>query len=210
MKTTKSLLFIILIVGTFVTFVINKTPQKNSVPKEYISAQQFLDDSFKLAQSIFESGYKPTFLIALWRGGSQVGIAITEYFEYKNMPIENHLAVRVSAYNHDQLKPTAKVFNLDDVVKTLTPDDTLLIVDDVVDTGTSIQALLKEIQTLCGDNTPRQIKIASTYYKPNSAIIIPDFYVRKTNHWLVFPHELHGLSIDEIRQTKGEEISKTL
>ncbi|MFT7532705.1 MAG: hypothetical protein ACI9FD_003738, partial [Gammaproteobacteria bacterium] len=32
---------------------------------------------------------------------------------------------------------------------------------------------------------------------------VPDFYLHETDHWLVFPHELKGLSDEEINQNKG-------
>jgi len=31
---------------------------------------------------------------------------------------------------------------------------------------------------------------------------VPDYYVRATNSWLVFPHELHGLTHEEILGNK--------
>lgn len=200
----------LLIAATGITLVINKTPQGNAVKKEYIGAQQFLEDSFRLAQQIFDSGFKPTFLIALWRGGAQVGITATEYFAYKNSPIKNHFAVRVSAYNHNQLTSTVRVFGLESIAKIITRNDRLLLVDDVVDTGASVKTLMEQIKRLCGDHTPQEIKVASVYYKPNSAAITPDFYVHSTDSWLVFPHELEGLTADEITSAKGEKISQTL
>ena len=44
-------------------------------------------------------------------------------------------------------------------------------------------------------------KIATLYYKPanNKTDIVPDFYLHSTNEWIVFPHELEGLTLDEIR-----------
>jgi hypothetical protein len=32
--------------------------------------------------------------------------------------------------------------------------------------------------------------------------LVPDFYVRATDHWLVFPHEVHGLTREEILANK--------
>ena len=32
----------------------------------------------------------------------------------------------------------------------------------------------------------------------------PDFFVHETEQWLIFPHEVDGLTIDEIRQHKPE------
>jgi len=30
----------------------------------------------------------------------------------------------------------------------------------------------------------------------------PDFFIHETDKWLVFPHELEGLSLDEIKKSK--------
>jgi len=87
-RTTKFLLIILITAATGITIITNKTPKSTTMKKEYVTAQQFLEDSFKLAQIIFTSGFQPTFLIALWRGGAQVGIATQEYFSYKKTPIK--------------------------------------------------------------------------------------------------------------------------
>jgi len=57
----------------------------------------------------------------------------------------------------------------------------------------------------CKKNTP-QIKVATPYFKPekNETDRKPDYYIHETDKWLVFPHELEGLSIDEINQFKPE------
>ena len=48
------------------------------------------------------------------------------------------------------------------------------------------------------------IKIATVFYKPskNQTQLVPDYYIRSTEEWLVFPHEIDGLTEDEIRQNK--------
>jgi len=180
--------------------------KKQVTEKRYIGAQEFLEESFKLAELIFKSNFRPTFLIALWRGGAPVGMIIDEYFSYKNVSIGQHLAVRVSAYNHDKLKDSVKVFNLDYVIKNIKKNDSLLIVDDIVDSGASMEALLKELKVRCGKDMPHDIKIASVYYKPKTSSIVPDYYLYAVNEWLVFPHEIEGLTIDEIKTCKVLEL----
>ena len=41
--------------------------------KTYLSAQELLEDSFKLGAKIVASGFEPTVIIAIWRGGGGVG-----------------------------------------------------------------------------------------------------------------------------------------
>ena len=43
--------------------------------KTVLSARDLLEDSFRLGVKILESGYEPTMLIAIWRGGAPVGIS---------------------------------------------------------------------------------------------------------------------------------------
>ena len=49
--------------------------------ERFIGADDLLRDSFQLAANIFEAGFKPDFLVGLWRGGSSVGIAVQEGLE---------------------------------------------------------------------------------------------------------------------------------
>jgi len=187
----------------------NKIKQKKIDDKKYISAQELLENSFKLGQLIFESGFRPTFLIALWRGGAPVGIAIEEYFSYKKMPIDKHVAIRTSAYNHDKLKSKVQIFDMDYVVKNIKKNDRLLIVDDIVDSGSTITKFLEEIKIQCGKNTPDKIRVAAVYYKPKTSSITPYYYIEKVYDWLIFPHEIKGLRINEIAKYQGSKIANS-
>lgn len=84
----------------------------------------------------------------------------------------------------------------------------VLVMDDVADTGRSLK-LVKEHVT---EKNAKSIKIATIYYKPWS-IIVPDYYVRVTRRWIVFPWERKetvrnlidkcrqsGIPIDEARR----------
>ena len=86
------------------------------------------------------------------------------------------------------------------VVDNVEADQELLIVDDVFDTGASIDAAISHLERKSRRNTPVDIRIATVYYKPsnNRTGRVPDYYVHETDKWLVFPHELHGLTREEI------------
>ena len=53
---------------------------------------------------------------------------------------------------------------------------------------------------------PREVRVATVYWKPsrNVTTLQPDFYVHQTEDWLVFPHEICGLTPEEIRAHKPE------
>ena len=63
--------------------------------KTFITAQQLLEDSFRVAAQVFESGFRPHFIIGIWRGGAPIGIAVQEYFDFKKVETD-HIAVRTS------------------------------------------------------------------------------------------------------------------
>ena len=91
------------------------------------------------------------------------------------------------------------------MVKKLKSKDSLLIVDDVHDTGMSIDQIITDLKKACKKNAP-EIKIATPYFKTlkNKTQRIPDYYLYETDQWLVFPHELAGLTIKEIKENKPQ------
>jgi hypothetical protein len=69
-----------------------------------------------------------------------------------------------------------------------------------------VDALIKEIKKQSRLNTPSDIRVACTWYKPSMCAvdIKPDYYVHKSDEWLVFPHELDGLTKEEIAERKTD------
>lgn len=174
--------------------------------KLYISSQELLADSFRLAARIFASGFRPHFIVGIWRGGSPVGIAVQEYFEFRGAQTD-HIAIRTSSYTGigEQAK-TIRVHGLHYIIENVNADDSLLIVDDVFDSGRSIEAVLQELGEKTRRNMPQDLRIACPWYKPlqSKVDIVPDYYLRETDKWLVFPHELAGLTLEEIREGKTD------
>ena len=177
--------------------------------KIFISAESLLRDSMELARRIFRSGFKPTYLVAMWRGGAPIGITVQEVLEYHGIHTD-HIAIRTSYYiANDQQAKTVRVHAIDYLVSRLSAEDNLLLVDDVFDSGRSLEAVLDELRRRCRRNLPEQIRLATVYYKPerNRSSLVPDYYVRTAKQWLIFPHEIQGLTREEILEHKpvGED-----
>lgn len=171
--------------------------------KQFIDAQQLLDDSFNLGLQVLESGYIPNFIVAVWRGGTPVGIAVQELLDYFGVH-SDHISIRTSLYKGIEQRATnVKVHGLRYIVKNVNADDSMLIIDDVYDTGLSVQQVMEDIKAECRLNSP-EIRIATPYYKPNNNKTgrAPDYYLHETDNWLVFPHELSGLTAKEILDRK--------
>lgn len=174
--------------------------------KVFITSQELLQDSFRLADQVFKDGFKPDFIIGIWRGGAPIGIAVQEYFDFKGIETD-HIAVRTSSYyGIGQQSKEIKVHGLHYLIENANAGDSLLIVDDVFDSGRSVEALIARIKELSRLNTPKDIRIACPWYKPknNKTEIVPDYYVQTSEEWLVFPHELSGLTPEELIEGKKE------
>jgi hypothetical protein len=172
--------------------------------KYFISADSLLRDSIELGLQVVRSGFRPTFLVGVWRGGAPIGIAVQEILEYNGIECD-HVSIRTSSYaGIDQQSRTVRVHAIDYLVSSLNAEDQLLLIDDVFDSGRSLEAVIAELRRRCRRNTPEQIRVATVYYKParNRSNLTPDFYVRATDQWLVFPHEMNGLTREEILANK--------
>lgn len=172
--------------------------------KVFITADELLKDSFALAIDILETGYRPSYIVGVWRGGTPVGIAVQEVFEFYGFETD-HFAIRTSSYGGGTTPDkNVKVMGLQHLIDTINAEDQLLIVDDVFDSGRSVDAIIKELKAKCRRNTPEDIRVATVYYKPekNKTDRTPDYYMHETSAWLVFPHELRGCSIEELKAQK--------
>jgi hypoxanthine phosphoribosyltransferase len=173
--------------------------------KTVLSAQDLLDDSFRLGLKIVESGFRPTLIIAIWRGGTPVGMAVQEILDYCGVE-SDHIAIRTSSYVGVDQRGAVAVHGLNYIIKKICHEDRLLIVDDVFDTGNTIAAVIEELRKRARDNTPDDIRIAVPWYKPsrNETDLVPDYFIHETAEWLVFPHELDALSPEELREARPE------
>ncbi len=173
--------------------------------KVFIRADQLLEDSFQLALNIYESGFRPDYIVGVWRGGAPVGIAVQECLDVLDVK-SDHIAIRTSSYTGiGERSKHVRVHGLTYLIKRLESEDSLLIVDDVHDSGLSIEQIILNIKRACKKNTP-EIRVATPYFKPanNQTDRIPDYYIHESAEWLVFPHELEGLTAEELKENRPQ------
>ena len=115
----------------------------------------------------------------------------------------DHIAIRTSSYTGiDDQSREIRIYGMNYLIKNVTHDDRLLIVDDVFDTGNTIEAIITQLRAVTRRNAPHDIRVAVPYYKPtrNQTGRVPDYYRHETEAWLKFPHSLEGLSADEVAE----------
>lgn len=178
--------------------------------ERFITADDLLRDSFQLAANIFAAGFKPDFLVGLWRGGSAVGIAVQEGLDYFGVKTD-HIAIRTSysgAARYAQMVSKAdsiRVHGMQYLLETLCSHHTLLIVDDVYSTGSSVSAVINQLASRTRRNLPQEIRTASVWFRPTDKTLrAPDYFVHETDDWLVLPYELTGFSVEELCRNRPE------
>lgn len=164
--------------------------------KTYLTAEEYQLDSFKLANKILNSGWNPDEMIALWRGGAPVGVIVHEFLYYHGERPHHHI-LKCHSYTGIDSRLTEVLFeNADEIFSSIVPGSKVLIVDDVFDTGNTTKAVIEKLKPFKVD-----LRFATVYWKPaqNQTTLKPDFYVKKSDSWIVFPHELDGLTPEEVR-----------
>ena len=154
------------------------------MPKRFIEEQELLEDSYRLALQIDADGFRPNFIVGVWRGGSTVGIYVQECLQYLGVETD-HIAIRTSYRGRDdylrqlQQGNPVRAHGLQYLFENLAADDRLLLVDD-------------------------EVRVAAPYFRAahRDARPGPDYYLQRCDEWLVLPYELTGLTRDEIEAGK--------
>ena len=164
--------------------------------KLYIPPEQLVRDSFKLARTIYDSGFRPDVILVLWRGGTPVGIVIHEFLLYKGIETF-HTVVKAESYTGIERRGEPSVENLDRVIQAILPDSRILVIDDIFDTGRTLRKVCHALSRI----TPH-VKTATLYVREghNESNLEPDYFHSTTDQWIVFPHELMGLTAEEIQE----------
>ena len=95
--------------------------------KLYIRSEDLLKDSFQLAWNVYESGFKPNYIVGVWRGGAPIGIAVQEFLSFLGVK-SDHVAIRTSYYTGiDAKQDSVQVYGLNYVIRKLESEDRLCL-----------------------------------------------------------------------------------
>lgn len=182
--------------------------------KIFVTEQEHLLDGFRLGRKIFESGFRPTFIVGLWRGGTAVGIVVQECLATLGVETD-HISLRTSYRGREDYErrirdqDNIRVHGRQYLLENLNHDDSLLIVDDVFSSGRHTQAVVDSLAKALKRNMPLEVRVAAPWWRRSETGELfeqpdrqPDFYLHETSDWLVLPYELTGVSKDEIAEHK--------
>ena len=130
-----------------------------------------------LSRDISNSAFRPTVIVALSRGGLIPGVMLSHALEC------NFLTMGVKSYNNKMAQLEIEITQ--DIDKTLIHrDESILIVDDICDSGKSLEFLMNEVFN--------EYNVATaTLWRRASSTVNPTFNVNvvEGNDWIVFPWE---------------------
>jgi hypoxanthine phosphoribosyltransferase len=182
----------------------------NLKKKDFVSYEKVRENSLKLAYKIFQSGFIPDIIYVCLRGGAYMGNIISEFFKVlkKDSDPLLYAAVVARSYFNNENQGEVIVDGWTYDPSLLNGSEKILFVDDIFDTGYTINHL---INLILKQNIPREsIKIAVHDYKKHAYLdeqlaIHPDYYCRyfsinspEEDIWIHYlSHEMVGLTHEE-------------
>jgi len=166
----------------------SKKPDKYEAP----SWGYIYELCIQVANQIRRSGYKPDLLVAISRGGWIPGRVLSDLLENPNLAtikVEHYIGIYKTRARPKITQP------LPIEVK----GKRILLVDDIADSGKSLKLVKKHLF----DQGAVDVKICALYFKPWS-VVTPDFYARRTDAWICFPHEIYETMKKIILKLKGQ------
>ena len=162
----------------------------------HIDPDEYLVDTLALGRKVYETGFRPKHAISIWRGGTPVGLGVDAYFRAQGVHL-NHTTVATESYQGIGEQSEVIVKGLEHVIKVICPEDGLLIVDDVYESGRTIKKIVETIRARARKNAPAKIVVATVHSKPEKFVYeelpIICLHERAGSEWIDYPHELADL-----------------
>jgi hypoxanthine phosphoribosyltransferase len=178
--------------------------------KEFITAAQLEQDSWAFADAIFRSGHDPDWIIGVARGGLPIALYLHEILGHRSGRPKHFAVIQAQRYTGiGTAEKAVKFRGVEEAVRDIQPGERVLVVDDIFDRGHTLACLCAALKPLLAARQA-ELRTATLYYKPGCGEVDmrPDFFLKTVapETWLVFPHELDGLSHEELAQKKrGQE-----
>jgi hypoxanthine phosphoribosyltransferase len=129
----------------------------------------------RVVEAITGSGYEVEVVVGILRGGVVPAVLIADRLGVKDigtMDIKFYEAPGVTGKEPYLRQPLTLTIR----------GRSVLVVDDISDTGLTLQAVLDIVRHYA----PRSVRTATLYVKPWTKLV-PDYYAVVTEDWIVFP-----------------------
>jgi hypoxanthine phosphoribosyltransferase len=144
--------------------------------REVLTYEAFGEAVRDLAREVVASGWEPDWILCIARGGLLLGGALGYA-----LPLKNIATLNVEFYTDVDQRLDVPVV-LPPVLDLVELQSTsVLVVDDVADTGETLQMVLELLRPVVAE-----VRAAVLYEKPRS-IVHPEYVWRRTDRWIDFP-----------------------
>ncbi len=137
----------------------------------YYPYEKFVKDVKKLVK--ITSDYKADTIVAIARGGMSLGHAYASATDNRQL-----MSINSILYNGEEKGKICEVFNMPELSKA----KKVLVLDDIVDSGQTLQEVLKALKS---SYPSVEFRVASIYYK-KSATVQPDYSLYEADDWIEF------------------------
>jgi len=144
---------------------------------EIVSWDQAYQMTFYLFEKMVDEKYFPEIIVGIARGGWIPARLLADF--YGNRRTAN---IKIEFYDNTTRASDEPIITQE--ISENVEGKVVLIVDDVADTGKSLKAAIEHIKL----KNPKEIKSATLYYKKHS-IIMPNYFIKETQSWIVYPWE---------------------
>lgn len=153
----------------------------------FLSANEYQEDCWTLAEKLYASCWRPDYLLGLWRGGAWPCVSVDECFRAKGWKADC-IPLKCRSYSGvNNNEGEVEFFLENEVFSYLQPGKRVLVVDDVFDTGKTAAEVLRRLK-----ERGLEARFAAVYFKPakNRTSIKPDWYAKELGEeWIAFPTE---------------------
>jgi len=142
-----------------------------------ISWNKIYDLSIRLAEKIRKSNFVPDLIIGIARGGWIVARLLSDLLD-----IDDVGSVRIQFYRSVGVTYHEPVVS--QPVSISVEKKRVLLCDDVSDTGYSLKTAIEHIK-----ERGAEIVKTATLHQKSKTVLIPDYWVEKTDAWIIYPWE---------------------
>ncbi len=155
-----------------------------------ITWSRLQQDVLTLAKKVRESDQEFDRLVCIERGGIIVSRLLSDFLK---LPTSGFVMVSYKEFNQLSQPVIAEELKVD------IHGERILLVDEIVDSGTTFRLALEYLQGC----QPADIKTFAPYIKPTTKTE-PDYWLVKTDQWVVFPYEVRE-TVEDLKELMCEK-----
>lgn len=148
------------------------------IPVKVVTFDEIVEWSRKLAEKIREDGWQPDVIAAIARGGYVPARLLCDWLGIGDL-------VSLQVVHWPSAAQVADKAYVKYPLGADLADKKVLIIDDIIDTGDSVELAKKSVEECC---RPREVKTAALQVITSVAKFFPDFYAIEVREWVWFAY----------------------